>query len=81
MVGSTMYGGSLLGSHLAVAPSQNASDHQDYEPFLGSGIPGPKPSWVPRLHPGRGPHPKYKSANLLSNEFLMWMYFLDSSFP
>ena len=24
---------------LGVAPSQDSSDHQDYEPFLGSGIP------------------------------------------
>ena len=31
--------GGLFIYNLGVAPSQYSSDHQDYEPFLGSGIP------------------------------------------
>ena len=37
---------------LGCPPSQVASDHQDYEPFLGSGIPIIKPSFPLLL--GRG---------------------------
>ena len=51
----------LSGMILQVAPSQDSSDHQDYEPFLG---------WDPNQnlhfpHPGRGPHPTYRQLFVL----------------
>ena len=39
---------------LGMAPSQDASDQQDYEPCLGSGIP------INLYFTGKGPHPRRK---------------------
>ena len=41
-----------------MAPSQDSSDHQEYEPFLGSGIPTKKPHiWGHTQTPGCGASP------------------------